>query len=300
MADDASLTLILPAYNSAGFLAASLTQAWRWLESLSRPTELLVVDDGSTDGTPLVLTEFAGRVASAPGPWVAGSPQLRLLRNPHNRGKGFSLRRAFLHAQGELIAFTDADLTYPIENVAPIVAALENGADLALGSRMHADSRYVVAPTFFGKLLTRHCMGRIFNLLVRAAAVPGVRDTQAGLKGFRRAAARVLATRVHMDRFSFDVELLFVARALGLRIVETPVTFLYRKEPSTVRFVRDSCAMLRDLARIRWRALRGVYAVDMPAARLAELLDGGSMPGAPLPLRAAEATREPQRNLHVG
>src|SRR5205814_9751513 len=131
-------------------------------------------------------------------------------------------------------------------NVGELLAALDRGAQVAIGSRMHLDSRYVVAPTFFGKLFTRHFMGRAFNLLVRMLVVPGVHDTQAGLKGFQRAAARELATPVRLDRFSFDVELLYLAQRLGLRIVECPVLFLYRQEPSTVRFIRASWATLHD------------------------------------------------------
>src|SRR5262245_34436346 len=201
-----SLTLVIPVYNGATFLAGSLASAWQWLSAQPRECELLVVDDGSSDATAEVIASFAASVGAP------ARPLLTVLRNAQNRGKGFSLRRAFLHARGELVAFTDANLTYPLQNVEPIVQALQDGADVAYGSRMHLGSRYVVAPSFFGKLFTRHLMGRVFNLAVRALVVRGIKDTQAGLKGFRQSAARTLAVRVRLDRFSFDVETFFVAR----------------------------------------------------------------------------------------
>jgi glycosyltransferase involved in cell wall biosynthesis len=271
MADDdpITLTLVIPVYNGARFLASSLQQAHDWLKERPFGVELLVVDDGSSDGTQAVMDAF---VAEHP----TSRCRLTFLRNARNRGKGFSVRRAFLHAAGDLVVFTDADLTYPITNCEPLVDALRAGADLAYGSRMHADSRYVVAPSFFGKLFTRHFMGRTFNLLLRLLVAPGVMDSQAGLKGCRRDAARQLATRVQLPRFSFDVEMFFVAARLGLRIAECPVQFIYRKEPTTVRFVRDSLAMVRDMLRVRWRCLRGVYEREPDPAMVQDLRDGGA------------------------
>lgn len=253
-----SLTLVVPVYNGGHFLRSSLEQAWNWLAAQRRPTELLVVDDGSTDTTQGVIDAFARAVAGREG------PTFRALRHEPNRGKGAAVRRGLLEASGELVVFTDADLTYPIQNVGTIVTALEDGADLAYGDRMHPESRYVVAPTFFGYLFTRHAMGRVFNLLVRGFVVPGVMDTQAGLKGVKRAGAARLAVG-RMNRFSFDVELLFLARRFGMRLASCPVRFVYRKEPSTVRFLRDALRMVRDMARIRYWGWRGVYDRPPPA-----------------------------------
>lgn len=267
-----SLTVVIPVYNGAAFLDRTLQQVWTWLAGIERETELLIVDDGSSDATPQRIAEFAAAHAGS------RRPALSLLRNQHNRGKGFSVRRGWLCARGELVVFTDADLTYPVDNMLGLVQALEAGADLAYGSRMHPDSRYVVAPGFFGKLFTRHFMGRTFNLLARLLVVPGVRDSQAGLKGLRATAARELAGRVQLNRFSFDVEMLFVARRLGMVLRDCPVLFLYRKEPSTVNFVRDSLAMVRDMLRVRWRGLRGVYERPPSPALLADLRHGGPVP----------------------
>lgn len=263
--DATQLTVVFPVYNGASFFRATLEQAWDWLEARAEACELLVVDDGSSDATPTMLREFAaGRDGGA-------RTRFTVLTNTPNRGKGFSLCRAFLHARGEHVVFLDADLTYRLDGLEPLLAALRAGADVAYGSRMHADSRYVVAPSFFGTLFSRHLMGRCFNLLVRALVVRGIRDTQAGIKGFRAEAARALASRVRLPRFSFDVELFFVARRLGLRIDECPVRFIYCKEPSTVKFVRDSLSMAVDMLKVRWRGCRGVYDREREPAALADL-----------------------------
>lgn len=261
------LTLVVPVFNGSAFLRDSLDTARAWLLGRDHRSELLVVDDGSTDETPAILEDFARSCAAD-----AERLTVTLVRNSRNRGKGFSVRRALVQAAGAHIVFTDADLTYPIENVAALDEALRDGADLAYGSRMHPDSRYVVAPSFFGKLFTRHFVGRTFNRIVRLLIVPDVLDTQAGLKGFRRDAARQLAPRVRMDRFSFDIELLFACRQLGMRMQSCPVRFVYRKEPSTVRLFRDSLAMLRDILRVRWRGFRGVYTREPDVALERELL----------------------------
>lgn len=263
-----SLTVILPVYRGASYLQRSLLQAHAWLAQQPQSTELLVIDDGSDDDTPDIIAAFVASVREN------DRPKLTVLRNEPNRGKGYALRRAFLHARGDNVVFTDADLTYPIENVAHLVTALDAGADVVIGSRMHPDSRYVVAPSFFGYLFSRHLAGRVFNLLVRTLVVGGVLDSQAGLKGFRREVARSLAPRIRLGRFSFDVELLFIARRLGLRIVDCPVRFIYRKEPSTVHFLRDSLAMVRDIARVRWRGWRGVYDREPTPEAVRALRDG--------------------------
>ncbi|MBL8747556.1 MAG: glycosyltransferase [Planctomycetes bacterium] len=285
----ASLTLTIPVYNGAAFLDGTLSTARAWLATRNTVAELLVVDDCSTDATAEVIRAFAARTENT------DAVTFRHVRNERNRGKGFSLRRAFLLANGDHVVFTDADLTYGMHDVATIVGALAGGADVAYGSRMHPDSRYVIAPTFLPKLYTRHAMGRVFNHLARMAVVPGIRDTQAGLKGFRREAARAIASRCRLDRFSFDVEMFFVARRLGLRIDECPVEFLYRKEPSTVRFATDSLRMLRDMARIRCRGVRGVY--DRPDPALVRELTGAASDPSIEPAPVATRPAAEQRRL---
>lgn len=246
---DETLSLVIPVYNSARFIAQNLEKAHDFIGRYPEGSEILVIDDGSTDDTAAVVERTCSRL---------GGP-IRLIRNPINRGKSLVVRRAMGEARGAYRVFTDADLTYPIENVDHVVAALEEGADVAVACRVHPDSRYVVPARFLPMLITRHVMGRTFSLLARLALVGHLRDTQAGLKGFRAEASRRIFSKATMNRFSFDLEVLFIARRLGLKIAEVGVEFHYCKEPSTVRFVADSYKMLRDMARIRIRAARGFY-----------------------------------------
>lgn len=245
------LSLIIPVYNGADFLGQTLSAARAWLSTLNRPSEILVIDDGSTDGTPDLLREAVRN--AGPG------PALRWRRNEPNQGKGFAVRRGLVEARGEHRIFMDADLAYPMECVAAILGALEQGADLATADRVHPDSRYLLSPRFIRYFYTRHLFSRFFNLLARIFVVPGVRDTQAGLKGLRRAAALDLAPRLSLTGFSFDLELLYLAHRRGFSRASVPITFVYAGEPTTVRFARAGVQLLVDMARIRLRGIRGAY-----------------------------------------
>lgn len=242
------LSVVVPVWNGAERVASSLCALERVLRQLPRAAELVVVDDGSDDEARGVLSAFAG------------STPLRVLRNDRNRGKGYSVARGMLAAAGELRVFIDADLAYPPEEIETVVDALERGSDIAIACRVLAESRYVMSPVFFPYLFTRHLMSRAFNAVVRQLLVPGVLDSQAGLKGFTRAAAEVVFPRLTIPGFGFDVECLYIAARHGLRVSQVPVTFRYDDEPSTVRFARDGVRMLADIARIRINGWHGRYA----------------------------------------
>ena len=242
-----SVSLVLPVLDGEAYLERTLPEAWAWLSQHGGPSELVVVDDGSRDATPQILERF-GRARSPD----EGSRFVRIV-NQVNRGKGYSVRRGLRAATGALRLFSDADLTYPPQSLTNVVRALRNGAEIAVACRVHEDSRYVVAPDFFRYICTRHNAGRIFNLLVRGTLATELRDTQAGLKGFRAHVVDELFDSLTFDRFSFDVELLYLAKKRGYRIEEVPVTYLYRKEPSTIRFARDTIDMCVDVLRIRLR-----------------------------------------------
>jgi glycosyltransferase involved in cell wall biosynthesis len=245
-----SLSVIVPVWNGANFVEDNLIVIADYLAARG-DGELLVVDDGSDDDTVHAVRAAFGRTER-------GVPT-RLFTNERNRGKGYSVRRGLLAARGEFRLFVDADLTYPCDNFEAVERALSRGADLAVASRVHPDSRYVMAPEFFRHVYTRHHLGRLFNALVQRSVVAGISDTQAGLKGFRRQAVIQLIPRLRMERFSFDVELLFLAQRMGLRIEEVPVTFIYCKEPSSLQLARDGAQMLADLLEMRARARRGGY-----------------------------------------
>ena len=248
-------TLILPVYDAEAFLESTLREAHLWLTQRREPWELIVVDDASRDGTARILDAFA---AAHPG------KAIRVLRFDANHGKGFAVRVGLDHAAGRFAAFTDCDLAYPLSNLDGILERLSDGADAAIASRVAPGSTYLIRPNFFPYLFTRHVMGRIFNVVSRAVAVPRLADTQAGLKGFRTAVVKPLLPRLRLDGFSFDVEMLRGLIDRGARIDEVPVAFRYDSEPSTVHFTLDALRMVRDLIRVRWWSWRGDFAIDNP------------------------------------
>jgi dolichyl-phosphate beta-glucosyltransferase len=242
------LSLIIPAYNSAAFIGDTLASAIAFLERRGESYELIVVDDGSADDSAPLLSNLA-----------AANPSIRLISNGSNHGKGHAVRTGVLQSTGERVIFTDADLAYPLTEIDKIVSALDGGADLAIADRTSPHSLYHMSPAFFSYLYTRHVMSRIFNLMVRGWLGLPVRDCQAGLKGFRRAAADIVFPRQRLEGFTFDAELLYIARRFNLDVRQVPVEFRYFSEPSTVDFMRDSACALRDLALVRLNAARGLY-----------------------------------------
>jgi glycosyltransferase involved in cell wall biosynthesis len=237
------LSVVIPAYNEALRIGSALESVRQYLDSRNFSTELIVVDDGSQDATPEILKQA-----------LESHPTLRLLRNELNRGKGFSVRRGVLEASGELVLFTDADLSAPIEEANKLLAALESEkADAAIGSR--ALNRRLVE---IRQPWLRDHAGRVFNLLVRLATGLKLRDTQCGFKLFRRATTRRAFELQRTRGFGFDPEVLFLIERLRGKIVEVPVR--WRDNPATkVHFLRDSARMFFDLLALRWRAWTGKY-----------------------------------------
>ncbi len=243
------LSVIVPVRNGAERLPGHLESLREFLCRRAGPTELLLVDDHSEPATARLLEQFSRDV-----------PGVTLLRNDENRGKGFSVSRGMLGARGAFRVFTDQDLAYPLEEIARILRELEAGSDVAIACRVLPESRYLVSPSFFHYLYTRHVMSRMFNRVVRLVLLPGILDTQAGLKGFTARAAQLIFSRLTIPGFGFDVECLYIARKHRLKITQTAVAFRYDEEPSTVRFAADAVEMLEDLVKIRWHDWRGRYA----------------------------------------
>jgi dolichyl-phosphate beta-glucosyltransferase len=250
-ADAPALSLVIPVYNAADQLPATLEAVDIFAERYPASLEVLFVDDHSTEvETQLILEDFGRR-----------RPYARILRNSVNRGKGFSVTRGMLAARGRHRVFTDVDLAYPLDQVHRIVAQLESGHDIAIACRVLPESRYLMSPSFFHYLYTRHLMSRAFNKVVQFFLLPGILDTQAGLKGFTAEAAALCFSRTTIPGFGFDVECLYIAQQHGLAIKQTAVEFRYDDEPTTVRFARDSNRMLKDILRVKTNAWRGQYAV---------------------------------------
>lgn len=242
------LTLVVPCYNGADRLPASLEQVTRFLAEQPYDAELMLVDDASDGAAAEILRAFA---ASRRG--------VTLLRNDRNRGKGASVARGMLAGRGRYRVFTDADLAYPPSEVNKILHDLEAGADVAIACRVLPESRYVMSPTFFHYLYTRHLQSRVFNALVRALLLRDVLDSQAGLKGFTARAAETVFSRLTIARFGFDVEALFIAQRHGFTVRQTAVQFRYDDEPTTVRLVHSASTMALDLVRVRTNDWRGRY-----------------------------------------
>jgi dolichyl-phosphate beta-glucosyltransferase len=249
--DRPALSLVIPVYNAADQLPATLDAVDSFVARYPASLEVVFVDDHSTElETQSILADFVRRRRYA-----------RVLRNDVNRGKGFSVTRGMLAARGRHRVFTDVDLAYPLDQVHRIVAQLEEGADMAIACRVLPDSRYLMSPSFFHYLYTRHLMSRAFNRVVQTFLLPGILDTQAGLKGFTAEAATLCFSRTTIPGFGFDIECLYIAQQHGLAIKQTAVHFRYDDEPTTVRFARDSNRMLQDIWKVKRNAWRGQYAV---------------------------------------
>jgi len=228
------LSVVIPAYNEAEGIQAALEQVAAYFRSRALAGEIVVVDDGSTDGT-------AGLAGQASVP-VA----VRVLVNEQNRGKGYSVRRGILSAQGRYVGFTDADMATPIDQLDKVREALESGAEVVIGSRALPDSQIARHQPWW-----REYAGRLFGGFVRTVLLPGIPDSQCGFKFFSAAAAQAIFTRQRLAGWAFDVELLYIARRLGYNIVQVPVRWI--DEPhSRVRMLRDGLKMAIDVLRIRW------------------------------------------------
>ncbi len=242
------LSVVVPVRDGAERLPAHLEALRVFTAAQPWATELILVDDASHPPAARLLADF-GRAA----------PGVTVLRNDPNRGKGFSVARGMQCARGSYRVFLDADLAYPVEEITKIVRQLETGSDVTVACRVLPESRYLMSPSFFHYLYTRHLMSRVFNLAVRLSLLPGILDTQAGLKGFTARASELIFPRLTIAGFGFDVELLYVARKHGLKVTQAAVQYRYDEEPTTVRFIADAVGMMEDLARIRWNDWRGRY-----------------------------------------
>lgn len=235
------LSIVIPAFNEEQRLPATLEKIANYIREKRPDTEVIVVDDGSTDKTAEVAGASRGEIG-----------QLRVVSNGRNRGKGFSVRHGSLEAKGDIILFTDADLSAPIEEGEKLLAAIESH-DVAIGSRAVDRSLIEVHESAF-----REFAGIIFNKIVRVILRLPFVDTQCGFKAFRRERCLIIFEQQTIERFGFDPELLYLARHHGLSIVEVPVRWAH--SPATkVNMMRDSVQMFLDVLIIRWNALRGRY-----------------------------------------
>jgi dolichyl-phosphate beta-glucosyltransferase len=236
------LTIIIPAYNEARRLPATLHALQAFLTTRPWEVEIVVVDDGSTDDT-------VGAVKTAENP----ASRLRVVSLGVNQGKGAAVKRGVAEAGGACIAYVDADLPYAFSGFDVAMKLLAAGADIVIGGRDLPGSSAVVGYTWI-----RSLSGKVYSILVNLLAVRAIPDTQCGFKWFRAGVAKEIFPQITLTGFAFDVELLVLAQRWGLRIERIPVS-LSHSHDSTVRLVRDSCQMLWDLVKIYGRRARGLY-----------------------------------------
>jgi dolichyl-phosphate beta-glucosyltransferase len=240
--DSIDLSIIIPAYNEESRLPETLGKIAAYIHASNRGTEVLVVDDGSTDGTLAAAESMRNRL-----------PAMRIVSNGVNRGKGFSVRHGMLEASGRIALFTDADLSAPIEEADKLLAAVDKNYDVAIGSR--AMNRTLISAR---QSRFREFAGIVFNTVVRLCLRLPFVDTQCGFKAFKREPCKIIFEQQRIERFGFDPELLYLARHHGLHSTEIPVRWAH--SPGTkVSMLRDSLQMFADVFIIRWNALAGRY-----------------------------------------
>ena len=237
-----SISIVIPAYNESARIETALARVLNCVNERGWDAEVLVVDDGSTDDTAEIVQR-----------WMSTHPQLQLFENPGNRGKGYSVRNGLLQAAGEIVMFTDADLSAPIEEAERLFQAIEAGADVAIGSRWLDKQRQTKHQPLY-----RRFFGRCYNALTRIVMGLPYKDTQCGFKAFTRASARCIFPLQTIERWGFDPEILFIARKLEFKIVEVPVTWGH-DERSRISYLRDGSQMLKEMVEIRSNSVRGRY-----------------------------------------
>jgi len=241
------LSIVIPAYNEEKRIGRSLDAVLRFLETQNYTADVIVVDDGSSDETARKVSERIQQYSDA-------GHLLRILTNKPNRGKGYSVKRGLTEAGGEIVLFSDADLSSPITEAPKLVDPIAEGrADLTFGSR--ALNRELIGVR---QPLIRDFGGRVFNLFMRTITGLRFKDTQCGFKAFRREPALAVFKLQSIERFGFDPEVLYIAKKRGLRLLEVPVVW-NDSEGSTVNYVSDSIKMFTDLVRIRFNDLAGRY-----------------------------------------
>lgn len=237
-------SIIIPAYNESKRIVPTLDRVLTYVTEQGWDAELIVVNDGSRDNTADIIRGYMER-----------NPNIRLIENPGNRGKGYSVRNGMLNARGELLLFSDADLSSPIDEAPKLFESIKEGADVAIGSRwLRSELQTTRQP------LHRQLFGRIFNLALRIMLGLKFKDTQCGFKAFTQSAAQSIFPLQRIERWGFDPELIFLAEKQGLRIREVPVRWAH-DEGGRINPLRDGLRMFTDVLRIRWNSITGKYRV---------------------------------------
>ena len=235
-------SIVIPAYNESERITAGLDKILAHVQKKGWDAEILVVNDGSHDRTAEIVTSYSLRHSA-----------VRLLENPGNRGKGYSVRNGMLNSEGEILLFTDADLSAPIYEAEKLFDALRDGAEVAIGSRWLNRKLQIERQPLY-----RQLFGRVFNLLLRVILNLKEKDTQCGFKAFTRRAAEAIFPRQHIERWGFDPEILFLSKKLGLKVAEVPVEWAH-DDRSKINPLTDGMRMFMEMLKVRWNSVRGIY-----------------------------------------
>lgn len=236
------LSIVIPAYNEESRISETIDHVRDYLNKNFMKFEIIVIDDGSSDGTSSIVNEQCARLT-----------EIKLLRSMKNLGKGYSVKKGVLASEGNIILICDADLSAPIEEIEKLIPYLDNGFDIVIGSRGLRDSEIVIHQPW-----CREKMGRIFNVFVRALIFDGIKDTQCGFKLFTAESAREIFNKSRMNGFSYDVEILFISMIRGLKIKEVPIRWAHSPD-SKIRPLEDSIKTFIELLKIRLNYFRGYY-----------------------------------------
>jgi len=235
-------SIVIPAFNESARIPSTLKAVLSCIRSHGWSAEVIVVNDGSKDNTAEVVRTVAET-----------APEVRLIENPGNHGKGYSVRHGVMEARGQVILFTDSDLSAPIEEAEHLFAAIAQGADIAIGSRWLDRGRQTHRQPIY-----RQFFGRCFNAVTRRVMGLRFADTQCGFKAFTRKAALTIFPLQTIEGWGFDPEILFIAVKRGLRVKEVAVSWAH-DERTRMSYLKDGVKMLEEMAAIRWNALMGSY-----------------------------------------
>ncbi|MGA7171523.1 MAG: dolichyl-phosphate beta-glucosyltransferase [Candidatus Sulfotelmatobacter sp.] len=239
---DMTYSIVIPAYNESARLGATLEKVLAYVRQQRWDTEVIVVNDGSRDNTAEIVRGFA-----------KNNSMVRLVENPGNRGKGYSVRNGILNSRGDVVVFSDADLSSPIEETPKLLQALAAGADIAIGSRWLRAELQTQRQS-----LHRQFFGRVFNLALRMVLGLQFKDTQCGFKAFTRRAAQTILPLQRIERWGFDPEILFLARKFGFRVDEVPVQWGHSGD-TRIHPLIDGTRMVEEMLRVRWYDMTGKY-----------------------------------------
>src|SRR5580704_13053993 len=240
--NEMTYSIVIPAYNESERLGATLEKVLAYVRRQGWDAEVIVVNDGSRDNTAEIVRAFAEK-----------NTILRLVENPGNRGKGYSVRNGILNSRGDIVVFSDADLSSPIEEMPKLPEALAAGADVAIGSRWLRAELQTQRQS-----LHRQVFGRVFNLLLKIILGLRFKDTQCGFKAFTRQATQTILPLQRIERWGFDPEILFLARKFGFRVEEVPVLWGHSGD-TRIHPLLDGARMFQEMVRIRWYDLTGKY-----------------------------------------